>query len=105
MAAPRHDGDDLGSKVTEGLTSVTKSRLVGIGPFLTMGFQLAAGVIVFFFVGYWLDGKLGTSPWCALGGATLGAAGGLIKFVRDALSLGKRADDEFRQIEKHSREG
>jgi F0F1-type ATP synthase assembly protein I len=23
-------------------------------------------------LGYWLDGKLGTSPWCLLGGAGLG---------------------------------
>lgn len=85
--------DNLGGKLTEGLRkNVTKD----FGPFLSMGFQLAAGVIVFFFIGYWLDGLFGTAPWCALGGAALGAAGGLIKFIREAIKLGKQADEEMR---------
>jgi F0F1-type ATP synthase assembly protein I len=96
--------DNLGENLTEGLRSnVTKD----FGPFLSMGFQLAAGVTVFFFIGYWLDGKFGTSPWCAVGGGALGAAGGLTKFVRDALSLGKKADEELftRRSIKRSPEG
>ncbi len=75
------------------------------GPFLTMGMQLAISVVVFFFIGYWLDRKFGTSPWCTIGGAALGVTGGLIKFLKTATALGKKADRNFKEIEKHTREG
>jgi ATP synthase protein I len=75
------------------------------GPFLTLGIQLAISVVVFFFIGYWLDGKFGTSPWGTIGGALVGVAGGLFKFLREAVSLGKKADAEYKQHEKEKREG
>lgn len=59
-------------------------------PYLTMGFQLAAAVVVFFFAGSWLDEELQTKPWCSIVGATIGFAGGTIKFIRTALELGRR---------------
>ncbi|MBI5473909.1 MAG: AtpZ/AtpI family protein [Ignavibacteriae bacterium] len=74
------------------------------GPFLTLGLQLAISVVAFFFLGYWLDGKLGTWPWLTIIGAFLGATGGLIKFLREAIALGRKADAEFKQHEKSSRE-
>jgi F0F1-type ATP synthase assembly protein I len=75
-----------------------------IAPLLTSGMQLALAVVVFFFLGYWLDGALGTSPWCSLGGAVLGVAGGLTKFLRDAIALGRKADEELKEMEKKARE-
>lgn len=68
------------------------SSLRDFAPFLGMGMQLAIGVVVFFFLGYWLDGKLGTSPWLSIGGAFVGAAGGLIKFIREAMRIGNTSD-------------
>lgn len=85
--------------------SLTKNPAKDFGPFLTMGLQLAISVVVFFFIGYWLDGEFGTSPWCTIVGAALGATGGLIKFLREATRLGKKADQDFKEIEKHKREG
>ncbi len=82
-----------------------KNPAKDFGPFLTMGLQLAISVVVFFFIGYWLDGKFGTSPWLTIAGSVLGATGGLIKFLREATRLGKQADQDFKEIEKHKREG
>jgi F0F1-type ATP synthase assembly protein I len=85
--------------------SISKIVTGGFGPFLTLGLQLAISVVVFFFIGYWLDGKFGTSPWCSIGGAFLGAAGGLIKFLKEAMALGKQADEDLkREIENVHRE-
>lgn len=66
------------------------------GPFLTLGLQLAISVGAFFFIGYWMDGLLGTWPWCTIGGAFIGALGGLIKFFREATALGKKADEKMK---------
>ena len=83
----------------------TKNPARDFGPFLTMGLQLALSVVAFFFLGYWLDGKFGTSPWCTIGGAALGTTGGLINFLKEATALGKKADQDFKEIEKQTREG
>jgi ATP synthase protein I len=58
------------------------------GPLFGSGIQLAAAVVVFLFIGRWLDGALGTDPWLMLTGALLGAAGGLYRFIRTALKAG-----------------
>jgi len=65
-----------------------------LGPYLTMGIQLALGVVIFFFLGRWLDGVFGTSPWLMIAGLALGSIGGLVKFLRDAVALGRRANKE-----------
>jgi ATP synthase protein I len=53
------------------------------------GIQLAAAVAVFFFIGRWLDGKFGSSPWLMLTGAVVGAAGGMYRFIKTALDIDK----------------
>jgi len=75
------------------------------GPYLTMGIQLALAVVVFFFVGRWLDGKLGTAPWLMLAGLLVGIVGGMIKFLRAAIALGKEAnrDAEEERAHEHDR--
>lgn len=59
-------------------------------PFLTLGFQLAAAVVIFFLIGVWLDDRLGTSPLFTLLGLLLGSAGGFIKFFRSVSELEKK---------------
>lgn len=75
------------------------------GPYLTMGIQLALAVVVFFFIGRWLDGKLGTAPWLMLAGLLVGIAGGMIKFLHAAVALGKEAnrDAEKERAHEHDR--
>ena len=56
------------------------------GPFLTAGLQMALGIVVFVFLGKWLDEKLNTVPWLMLVGGFIGAGGGLYKFIKTALA-------------------
>jgi F0F1-type ATP synthase assembly protein I len=51
-------------------------------PFVGLGLQLAAAVLVFFFIGWWVDNAFGLSPWGRLAGVVVGTAGGMIKFIK-----------------------
>jgi F0F1-type ATP synthase assembly protein I len=62
------------------------------GPYLTLGFQLAAAVVVFFFLGDWIDKKYGIAPIGKLGGMLIGMVGGFIKFFKSVASM--IADEE-----------
>ncbi len=59
-------------------------------PYLTLGFQLAAAVVLFFLLGVWLDGLWDTSPWLKLLGLLLGSIGGFIKFFKTVADLEKK---------------
>lgn len=74
----------------------------GIGPFLTLGLQLALTVVVMFFAGRWLDGVCNTAPWLMIAGTIVGVVGSLIKFIRTALELGERADNETKRHTQHT---
>ncbi len=56
-----------------------------ISPYLGLGLQLAASILVFLFLGRWVDGKLGTYPVFMIIGAFIGGAGGMISFIRTVL--------------------
>ncbi len=47
-----------------------------------LGLTLALTVLGLFFIGYWIDGKIGTRPLLAIIGAFIGAAGGFINLIR-----------------------
>lgn len=68
----------------------TLESLREYSPYLTLGFQLAAAVVVFLLVGYWLDDLWGTFPWLTLGGLVLGTTGGFVKFFRTIAELERR---------------
>jgi ATP synthase protein I len=68
--------------------------LASVGPFLTLGIELALSVVILFFVGQWADEKLHTAPWLMLTGIFIGVTGGLIKFVRTSLEAGREEDEE-----------
>ncbi|MCC6396293.1 MAG: AtpZ/AtpI family protein [Bacteroidetes bacterium] len=59
-----------------------------IGPFLTMGMELAFAVVGMFFIGRWIDSWLDIAPWGMFGGLILGVVGGFIRFFRRAMSMG-----------------
>ena len=61
-----------------------------------LGFTLAAAVLVMFFAGYWLDGKIGTRPLLAIIGAFVGFTGGFIKLVQALNRMQKERDKNDR---------
>ncbi len=67
-----------------------------VGPYLTLGIQLAITVVVFFFLGKYADDYFGTKPWLMIAAILLGAAGGLVKFFKTVIELGKKEEHERR---------
>lgn len=61
-------------------------------PYLTLGFQLAAAVAVFFLIGVWADNRWDASPWFKLIGLFLGLTGGFVKFFRTIAELERKND-------------
>lgn len=86
----RHDGK---REVLDGIAAV--------GPFLGHGLTLAMATAFFFFVGWVIDGRLGTTPILSILGALVGGAGGFYYLVRhlqastdeSASSRGERSAD------------
>jgi F0F1-type ATP synthase assembly protein I len=70
-------------------------------PFLTMGIQLAAAVVLFVLVGHWIDKKFGIEPIGKLIGLVIGSTGGFIKFFKTVASI---TADEEKQRAKNRRE-
>ena len=69
------------------------AALRGLAPYLTLGIQLALSIVVFFFLGKWLDGRFNTSPWLMLSGLLVGGVGGMVKFITSVLKLGQQQDE------------
>ncbi|RPI01497.1 MAG: AtpZ/AtpI family protein [Ignavibacteriae bacterium] len=72
-----------------------------VAPFLTMGFQLAAAVVLFFLLGHWMDKKFDIAPYGKLVGIILGCTGGFIKFFKTVASI---TAEEKKQREQNKRE-
>jgi len=52
------------------------------GPLFGSGIQLAASVVIMFFIGRWLDGVFNSAPWLMIVGIFFGFGAGLYNFVR-----------------------
>jgi F0F1-type ATP synthase assembly protein I len=70
-------------------------------PFLTMGFQLAAAVVLFLLLGHWIDKKFNIAPFGKLIGVVIGSVGGFMKFFKTVASI---TADEERQRAKNKHE-
>ena len=57
----------------------------GWGAWASAGIEFGVAVVLFLLGGRWLDGKLGSEPWCTVVGALLGVVVGTYMLVRTAL--------------------
>lgn len=58
------------------------STLRTLGQLSTVGMSFVLAIVLGFGGGYWLDGRLGTSPWLAFLGFFLGLAAGVLNVYR-----------------------
>ena len=62
------------------------------GPYLGIGIEFVAAILLCLFAGKWLDGKMGTEPAFMLVGAFVGAAAGFVAFIRTVIKIQKDQD-------------
>lgn len=60
------------------------------GQYLGLGTQLAAIIVLLFFLGRWLDGVLNISPVLTICFSFLGGFAGIYNFIKAVLNLNKR---------------
>ena len=65
-----------------------------IGPYLGLGTQLAATMVLMFFFGRWLDEYFETDPWLTISFAFLGGFAGIYNFIKTVLLLNKKQKSE-----------
>lgn len=58
-----------------------------LGQLSTIGLAFVFALVLGFGAGFWLDGKLGTSPWLSLLGFAMGLAAGVLNVVRTMQSV------------------
>ena len=59
-----------------------------------VGLELAGAIAGLALVGYWIDGKFGTTPWGILGGVIIGMVGGMYNLVKESLAAVREAKDD-----------
>jgi F0F1-type ATP synthase assembly protein I len=66
----------------------------GLSDYGTVGLDIVLSILVGFFAGRWLDGKLGTHGWLSILGFALGTAAGFRSLYRAAVKMRKQAEAE-----------
>ena len=60
------------------------------GPLLGSGIEMAAAIVITYFVGRWLDGMWNSAPWAMVISLFLGASAGLFQFIKTVLDVSKK---------------
>jgi F0F1-type ATP synthase assembly protein I len=59
-----------------------------------LGVELAAAIVGFALVGFWIDRRYGTAPWGLVVGVALGVVGGMYNLIRQSLAASREAASE-----------
>lgn len=71
-----------------------------VGPYLSLGIEFVASILLCLFAGRWLDSKLGTAPMLILIGVFVGASVGFYNFFRVILRL---QEAEKRKVDREEK--
>jgi ATP synthase protein I len=63
-----------------------------VAEFAGVGLQFAASILVFLYLGQWLDRKLGTAPWLLIVGVFLGAGASFYSMYRKLMAANAREE-------------
>ncbi len=63
------------------------------GPYLGLGAQLAATIVLMLFLGKWLDEKLGTFPVLTVVFSLFGGFAGIYNMIKTTLNLNKKKSE------------
>jgi F0F1-type ATP synthase assembly protein I len=61
--------------------------------FAGAGVQFVLSILLFLYLGKWLDGKLGTAPWLLMVGVFVGAGAGFYSFYRRIMAASRDHGD------------
>lgn len=67
------------------------------GEVLGVGLQFAGAIILFLFLGRWLDERLGTEPWLLLIGVLVGAVAGFVSLYRQLVVVPRERERRQRE--------
>ncbi|MEA1997670.1 MAG: AtpZ/AtpI family protein [Gemmatimonadota bacterium] len=79
-----------------------RTGLGQVGPYLGIGLEFAVGLLVFIFIGRYLDKLWGTEPWLLLTGCLLGFTAGFYGLIKTLSNLDHRTK---RQQQKRRKPG
>jgi len=65
--------------------------------YASIGLELGVSVVLGMLLGYWVDGKLETSPWGLLVGLGLGITAAARSIARTLAALAKEEEDKVRE--------
>ncbi len=57
--------------------------------FAGAGVQFVVSILLFLYIGKWLDAKLGTAPWLLMAGVFIGAGAGFYSFYRKIMAASR----------------
>ena len=80
----------------QGDRSTKSNNSLSGNDFAGAGIQFAVALVLFVFLGAWLDKRFGTSPLFILLGVLVGGGGGFFSLYRK-VSAAQKADDERRR--------
>lgn len=94
--SPHHERRDPSP---DGLTPPTGRWQVGGtgGAMAGAGLQFAISILLFLYLGQWLDRRFGWTPWGTLGGVFLGAGAGFTSIYRKLMADLRREEEAKRR--------
>ena len=66
------------------------------GEYAGLGLQFAVSILLFLYLGQWIDGRLGTEPWFMIAGVFTGAGASFYSMYRKLMAIQERDEREGR---------